>query len=363
MPSDIRHAARLVTGATGFVGRHLVLRLLERGDPVVAVVRGDDGAARLRVALREAARSLALPPDRVPDAGLHVVPGDITRPELGLDAAGRATVTALGCRELWHLASGLRFDDRQRGEAHRENVVGVRHALALARRLSLPRFVHLSTAHTAGRRRGIVHELLHSRAGPFNNCYEESKCLAEWEVREFCGAHGIDAQVLRPSVVVGPRSTRRSGGASSGLYGFVRLLVAARGARGLRGDDEPMALPFDPATPVHLVPVDHVVDDCVHLIDHGFLGGGVHHLTTERSLHAQEAIAVVCEEVGLRPLAPTSATGALHALGPFLACLREPKVFARTLPPRPGLTAEELRGYVRCHLESMATPVAARVPS
>jgi dihydroflavonol-4-reductase len=62
----------LVTGATGFLGRHLVPLLLERGDAVRAVVREGTDASRLR------------------DLGVEVVRGDVGDPEaLRRAAAGR----------------------------------------------------------------------------------------------------------------------------------------------------------------------------------------------------------------------------------------------------------------------------------
>ena len=82
----------LVTGATGFIGRHLVPLLLARGGDVVAVVR--PGSRHRFAALRE---SLGDPGER-----LRMVAGDLAEPLLGIDAGEREQLAGA---TIFHLAA------------------------------------------------------------------------------------------------------------------------------------------------------------------------------------------------------------------------------------------------------------------
>src|SRR3954449_11516484 len=84
--------AVLITGATGFLGREVLTRYLERTDrQVYAIIRADDAAAadeRLRDGLREATGTDVAESDR-----LTAVPGDVQKDGLGLEAGDRDRLT------------------------------------------------------------------------------------------------------------------------------------------------------------------------------------------------------------------------------------------------------------------------------
>ena len=87
--------AVLLTGATGFVGKEILDRFLERGRRVFALVRAkDDDAAATRLA---------------PHARLTPVAGDIERPGLGL-ADARAAALRGGGHTVVHCAASVSFD-------------------------------------------------------------------------------------------------------------------------------------------------------------------------------------------------------------------------------------------------------------
>src|SRR5829696_2540131 len=81
-PQQARDAV-LITGATGFVGREVLTRYLERSDRTVyALVRADDAPAaekRIRDGLRTETGTEVAESDR-----LVAVPGDVQEPDLGL---------------------------------------------------------------------------------------------------------------------------------------------------------------------------------------------------------------------------------------------------------------------------------------
>jgi len=84
------------------------------------------------------------------------------------------------------------------------NVEGTRNVLDLAERCpSLRRFHYVSTCYVSGRYDGVFHEDDLDVGQTFNNFYEETKFLAEVEVRK----RSLPMTIYRPSVVVGDSTT------------------------------------------------------------------------------------------------------------------------------------------------------------
>jgi NADH dehydrogenase len=160
-------ATILVTGASGFVGSHLVPALADAGHRVLALVRDDAAAATVQRRLSPAQRS-AVEPRR----------GDVTRPDT-LPAA------LAGADAVLHLAAVPR--DWDGGATLRlVNTEGTRFVLRAAADAGVRRFVHLGAM-------GVVDDpALH---------YASSKARAIALVRD----SGLDWTVLAPSVLYGPR--------------------------------------------------------------------------------------------------------------------------------------------------------------
>jgi long-chain acyl-CoA synthetase len=273
----------LLTGATGFVGGELLLRLLERTDrDVVTPVRAADGeAAQGRVdellevlgAERHASRVTAMA-------------AELTAPGLGLSDADRADVVAR-VSTIVHSAASVRFD-LPLDEARAVNVEGTRAVVELARACSgLERLVHVSTAYVAGEHR---------------NTYEQTKAEAEALVR----GSGLPFQVVRPSIVVGDR---RTGWTTSFNVIYAPLRAFARGVL--------TTVPGDPSAPVDVVPVDHVADGMLALLDEP--SGGTHLLVAgDRATTIGELAAAAARALG-RPEPELAQGGASIDLGELAA--------------------------------------------
>ncbi|HYQ16353.1 MAG TPA: SDR family oxidoreductase, partial [Polyangiaceae bacterium] len=155
-----------MTGATGFIGRHLVFQLLARSDlRLTLVVRArslPEASERIEACLAEVADELgASQAGRLRDS-LSVVVGDVREPLCGL-APG--LINDLAIDELWHLAASLSFAESSAAETHEHNVDGTRHALELAAAARAKRFVHVSTAYVCGSAIGQIREDLQPLAG------------------------------------------------------------------------------------------------------------------------------------------------------------------------------------------------------
>ncbi len=239
----------LLTGATGFLGMELLVRLLDQTDrEVVALVRArDDAAAAARL---DGVLATLYAPGRRPAPGrVRALAADLEAPGLGLSDAA-ADALAAEVETVVHCAASVSFA-LPLEEARRINVEGTRGMLALAARAPrLQQLVHVSTAYVAGERPGRVFEHEGDVGQEPRNTYEQTKLEAEALVQ----ASGLPAAILRPSIVVGDSVTGWTPAFNViywPLQGFARGLLSSVAA--------------DPAGRVDVVPVDAVADALVTL--------------------------------------------------------------------------------------------------
>lgn len=171
----------LVTGASGFVGRHAVRRLLEDGHAVRALVR----PASLAVFARDFPTVEARPGDLREPASL----AEACR---GVDVVVHAA--ALMAEADW--ASAADYDG--------VNVAGTRHVVEAARGRAY--LVHVSTVGVLGRPRRIPADEAQPYGGRLSR-YERSKRDGEIVVRAALAEGGLRGTVLRPAQLYGPGMT------------------------------------------------------------------------------------------------------------------------------------------------------------
>ncbi len=244
----------LLTGATGFIGMEVLVRLLERTDhELILLVRAeDDEHARRRIgAVVETLYDVA--PGEL-DARVTVASGDLSQPDVGLD---EETTRALEARttSIIHGAASVGFDTGL-GDALAVNTLGTARVLAIAQRLkaagSLRRLVHVSTAYVCGRRAGTINEPDLMLDTGFRNHYERSKAYAEHLLR--CCARDLPLIVARPSIVVGDS---RTGWTPTFNVIYWPLRAFERGLV--------RTLPGEPDGILDIVPSDYVADAIMSL--------------------------------------------------------------------------------------------------
>jgi long-chain acyl-CoA synthetase len=309
-----RPGAVILSGATGFLGGELLVRLLERTRrEVVCLVRAqDDEAAAGR--LREVIGKL-LGDGHPHDGRVQAVAADVERPGLGLSER-RADELAERARLVIHSAASVRFD-LGLDQARAINVAGTERMLAFAERCQarggLDGYAHLSTAYVAGHRSGCVLEDELDRGQRHRNAYERSKLEAEGLVRR--AADGLPIQVFRPSIIVGDS---RTGWTSAFNVLYAPLRAFALGAYPV--------VPARRRSPVDVVPVDYVADAVVALAGDVHQPGETFHIVAgERATSVDELVHLACSTLKRRPprLVPA---GLRPILMPLVQRRADPKV-------------------------------------
>ena len=234
-----------VTGATGFIGKRLVQKLLaRRGSTVSFLVRpGSEGkvAGLLADWGVSAKRAIA-------------VTGDLTQPRLGVAAE---TIKALKGQidAVYHLAAvyDLGADEASQVAV---NVDGTRHVVAFAQAVGAGHFHHVSSIAAAGLYEGVFREDMFEEAENIDHPYFMTKHESEKIVRKECK---LPWTVYRPAMVVGDSQTGEMD-KIDGPYYFFKLIQRMR----------QILPPWFPTVGleggrINIVPVDFVVDALDHI--------------------------------------------------------------------------------------------------
>jgi len=251
--------AYFVTGATGFIGRFLLVELLKREGTIYALCR-----ASSLDKLDELSQRLGAPEGRI----VPVV-GDLSRERLGVDAEQIERLDGQ-IDHFFHLAAiyDLTADAASQRTA---NVEGTRHAVQLAEAFHAGHFHQVSSIAAAGLYRGTFTEDMFDEAVDVeHNPYYLTKHESEAVVRNECT---VPWRVYRPGAVVGHSKTGEID-KIDGPYYFFRSIQRLRGAVpswvrliGVEGGE------------INMVPVDYVAEAMDFLAHQPGLDGRAFHLT------------------------------------------------------------------------------------
>jgi thioester reductase-like protein len=272
-----------VTGATGFIGRHLVERLLEREGDVHVLVR-EGSRERLDALVERWGR-----PERI-----KPVVGDLREPRLGVSDE---QVEELRGRidHFFHLAAI--YDMTASDEANETlNVEGTRNAVELANALGAGHLHHVSSVAAAGEFKGFFREDMFDEGQRLPSAYHRTKFESEKLVRE---QSSVPWRVYRPAIVVGHSQTGEMD-KIDGPYYFFKAIQKARSAL-----PEWFPLVGPELGYTNVVPVDYVAAAMDHIAHQHGLNFQAFHLTNPKPLRVGEALnafakAAHAPQLGLR---------------------------------------------------------------
>jgi nucleoside-diphosphate-sugar epimerase len=260
----------LVTGGNGFVGRHVVSALLDRGDRVRVLVLPDEDASSLE------------------ERGVAVYRGDLRRAET-------LFAPMHGVDGVLHLAAMM--DVWRPLEDYRAvNVTGTENVCRAALAAGVRRFVHMSSSSVYGMARGRPVDERFPMA-PFRDPYPITKAEADLAVQRMTSEDGLPAVIVRPDQIFGP---------GDHLH-FCRMADRLRAGRGLivgRGDN---TLPF--------VYVSDAVQGLLLALDHKRALGQAYNITNDRPLTQKELLHAIARAVDARPPRLHVPYHALYAAG------------------------------------------------
>ncbi len=258
-----------VTGATGFIGRNLVQRLVERHDGDIHVLVREGSRGRMEELIEGwGAR------DRV-----HPVIGDLQQPKLGVDdawiEANRGKID-----HVFHLAAI--YDMAADAEVNETlNVGGTTQLVSLVNDLKPSLLHHVSSIAVAGAHKGMFREDMFDEGQKLPTAYHRTKFESERVVREQAL---VPWRVYRPAIVIGDSRTGEMD-KIDGPYYFFKVIQRLRD---LIPQWVPLAGPEIGDT--NIVPVDFVADALESIAHKDGLAGQAFHLAAPRMTASGEAM-------------------------------------------------------------------------
>jgi nucleoside-diphosphate-sugar epimerase len=170
----------LITGATGFVGGHLVDACLARGDRVSAIVRPNTDATALE------------------KQGVAIFRGDFGDPALVQQALNSGVDVVVHC--------AAKVGDRGPVEEYRPtNVEAFRHLLDACKGRPLHRFIHVSSLGVYEARHHQQTDESEPLPPAHMDSYTTTKVEADKLAQDYIRSSGLPITILRPGFVYGPR--------------------------------------------------------------------------------------------------------------------------------------------------------------
>lgn len=180
----IKNKKILVSGGAGFIGSHLVEKLVENNKVVVI----DNFSIGSEKNLEEAKKS----------KNLKIIKGDIT-------SLPKVREVMPGINIVFHLAAmGVRLSLNNPFPVQKVNALGTLNLLFVARKNNIEKFVHISSSEVYG----TAHYVPMDENHPLNpeTVYGASKLAGEQYALAYFRTYGFPSMVIRPFNTYGPRS-------------------------------------------------------------------------------------------------------------------------------------------------------------
>ncbi len=309
----------LVTGGCGFIGSHLVERLLAEG-------------ARVRVLGKYNSRGDRGFLEGVEHEHLEVALGDVADPYF------TATMTE-GVDTVFHLAAliGIPFSYVAPAQYVETNVLGTVAVLEAARRFAVRRVVHTSTSETYGTAQYTPIDEAHPLVG--QSPYSASKIAADKMAESYHLSFDLPVTIIRPFNTYGPRQS-------------VRAVIPTLMTQALFAD-EIVVGSLDPVRDMNFVA--DTVSGFLALAEADGVEGEVHNIGSGRALSIKEILDLVQATAGVaKPVRqdPGRVRPTASEVGRLLCDFTKAE---RAVGYRPAVSLEE-------GLERVRDYVAARPP-
>jgi nucleoside-diphosphate-sugar epimerase len=288
------HKKKLIiamTGATGFLGSHLMASMLSEGYNIIVFGR----SAKEETLKERISRLLGWFGIKNLINQVTCIDTDLSKDKLGI-ADEEYSKLCSSVNSVIHCASDTSFSENKREKVMTANIENLKEILDFAKNANAGHFYYISTAYVAGLSDSTCEEILPS-GKLFTNVYEESKAGAENIIARFCKNNSINLSIIRPSIVYGDSKTGRSLKFNA-LYFPIRSAQAIRdiylndlnnnggkkaAKNGIYVDNEgylflPLKIYLPEEGDINIIPVDYFVNATIEIIEN-CEEGGIFHLT------------------------------------------------------------------------------------
>jgi nucleoside-diphosphate-sugar epimerase len=280
-----------LTGATGFLGSHMMAAMLSKGYNIIVL-----GRSAKNESLKQRVDRLLkwFGKDSFSDQ-VTCVDTDLSQDNLGISTEEYSRLCSV-VESVIHCASDTSFSESKREKVMAANIHNLNGILEFSKNAHVSFFRYISTAYVAGTGVTFCKETLPS-GKTFTNVYEESKAAAENIISLFCEKNSINLSIIRPSIVYGDSQTGRSLKFNA-LYFPVRSAQSIRdiylndllnngglkaAKNGIFIDKEgylflPLKIYLPHEGDINIIPVDYFVNTIIKIIEN-CSGNGIYHLT------------------------------------------------------------------------------------
>ena len=187
-----------VTGSTGLIGSHLILRLTEEGMPVTALFRNENGKSDILNLFRFYGKENLF-------QQVQWVKGDVE------DADDMYELTER-MHTVFHCAAIVSYHKKEASRMLEVNINGTKNIVNACIENAVKHFIHVSSISALGDSKGgIINEETPRDFNDYHSNYSKGKYLSEQEVWRGI-QEGLNATILNPAIIFGPNNCTRSSG-------------------------------------------------------------------------------------------------------------------------------------------------------
>jgi nucleoside-diphosphate-sugar epimerase len=281
-----------LTGATGFLGSHLMASLLSEGYNLVIFGRSSkEKTLKQRIASLLGWFGIDDRFDQV-----TCIDTDFSLEKLGIESGEYLRLCSV-VDSIIHCASDTSFSENKREKVMAANIDNLNGILEFSKNAHVSFFHYISTSYVAGTGTTYCKEIL-SSSTTFTNVYEESKAAAENIIYRFCNDNSISLSIIRPSIVYGDSQSGRSLKFNA-LYFPIRAAQSIRdiylndlnnngglkaAKNGIYFDKDgylflPLKIYLPEEGDLNIIPVDYFVNATIKIVEN-CSRGGIYHLTS-----------------------------------------------------------------------------------